>query len=66
MPSPLPADGQASALLEDRKAEQQAKVEQFKYKLGKVERQETEKPSEDDFEQNRQRQIKALLGAKKN
>ena len=60
-PTPLPAGGQAPALLEDRKSERQASIEQFKQKLGRAGRRSV-KLSDAEFEQNRQKQLRALQG----
>jgi hypothetical protein len=62
-PSPLPAGGQASALLDDRKAGVIDTTEQVKRNLGSG-RQRSEPLSEAEFQQRRQQQIKALLGDK--
>jgi transposase len=63
-PPPLPAGGQAPALLEERKKESISRVEQLKRKVGRVPRRVKLTPAE--IEQSRQRNIKALLGDKKN
>ncbi len=62
-PLPLPAGGQAPALLKDRKAEQQGSVEQFKRNFGKAGRRKTEKPTEKEFQARKQAQIQALEAA---
>ena len=61
-PSPLPAGGQAPALLEDRKKEQQAELEQLKAKIGLSGRKTYQPLSGKQFEQERQKQLKALQG----
>lgn len=63
-PPPLPAGGQAPALLEERKKESVSEVEQLKRKFGRVPRRAKMPPAE--FEQRRQINKKALLGDKKN
>lgn len=63
-PAPLPAAGQASALLDDRKKESQAKLEQLKQTFG-FDKRRASKPTPEQFEQNRRRQLKVLLGDKK-
>jgi hypothetical protein len=59
-PAPLPAGGHAPALLEDRKKDAQAEVEQFKRSFGSRRRRKSGF-SPGECEQNRQKQIKALL-----
>lgn len=61
-PPPLPAGGQAPALLEDRKAEQQASIEQLKQKFGSGGRQKQLELSPQELDHRKQTQIKALLG----
>jgi hypothetical protein len=63
-PTPLPAGGQASALLEDRKATVISTVEQLKHSLGRG-GQRSERLPEAEFQQRRQQLKKALLGDKK-
>lgn len=59
-PSPLPAGGQASALLDDRNKADIATIEKCKRNFGNSKvRRKTLVPEE--FENNRQAQIKALL-----
>ena len=64
-PTPLPAGGQAPALLEDRKAEQQVSVERFKRNFGIGKKKHTPLPPK-DFKQEQQKQLKALQANKKN
>jgi len=64
-PAPLPARGQASALLEDREMEQKTNIEQFKQKFGiGAKREQRKHPSPAEFEKKKQQQIKALLKKK--
>jgi len=59
-PAPLPAGGQAPALLHDRKVEQQGAIEQFKTRFGSTRGQH--KPlSAAEFERSRQKLRKQLL-----
>lgn len=55
-PTPLPAGGQAPALLEDRKKDAQAEVEQFKNSFGSSKRRKS-KPSAAEIEQIKQKMI---------
>lgn len=61
-PSPLPAGGQAPALLEDRTRESEARIERFKHEFGK-----SKKPyqplTEQQFQQRRQAQLRTLLAS---
>jgi len=59
---PLPAGGQASQLLEDRKADMITQVEQLKRSFGSGRRSPPLTPAE--FEQRRQQQIKALMAGR--
>ncbi len=58
-PTPLPAKGQPSAVLDDRKEESVAQVEQLKRKFGKP-RRATKPPSQEEFDKRRREQQKAL------
>jgi len=60
-PSPLPAGGQAPALLTDRKKQMPAQIEQFKRKLGIASRR-TQTLTKKQFEQRRQTQLRSLRG----
>ncbi len=64
-PLPLPAKGQASALLEDRKSEPQANLERLKAQIGFGVRKKYQPLSEAEFEKNQKKQVRALLGDKK-
>jgi hypothetical protein len=55
-PAPLPAGGQAPALLADRKAQMQAEIEQFKRKLG-IGKEKRKPPSPEEFEQMRRKAL---------
>ena len=60
-PPPLPAGGQASALLFERKARIQNEIELFKCRFGIGGRLKQIKPlSPDEFEQKRREMLKAL------
>jgi len=58
-PAPLPAGGQAPALLQDRKVEQQGAIEKFKTRFGSA-RKEYKPLPDAEFEQNRQRQKRQI------
>ncbi len=60
-PSPLPAGGQAPALLEDRKKDCVSQFEQLKRKFGRGRRQGA-RPTQAELDQRRQSQKEALLG----
>ena len=60
MPTPLPAGGQAPALLEDRKSEQQANLERLKAQIGFGVRKKYQSLSEAEFEHRRQKVLKDL------
>ena len=62
-PAPLPAGGQASALLEDRKTEQKANIERFKQNFGKI--YPANKLTPEQFDQRREQMIKALWASEK-
>jgi len=64
-PAPLPAGGQAPAVLADRKAEVMTDVEQLKEKFGAGRRRRTPELAPAELEQRRQAQLKALLAGKK-
>lgn len=58
-PAPLPAGGQAPAFLQDRKAEKQGAIEQFKTRFGSARKEYKPLPGA-KFEQNRQRQKRQI------
>ena len=58
-PAPLPARGQASALLDDRKAQSVSEVQRFIRSFGSGGR-KTPVPTPQEFEQRKQAQLKAL------
>lgn len=60
-PTPLPAGGQASALLVDRKAESIARIERWKKSFGWGARRQTPELTAAECEQRRQEQRRALL-----
>jgi len=60
-PSPMPAGGQAPAVLAERNKQSLSKVEQLKRAFGR--RRPVKGLSEQQFQQRRQQQLKALLGA---
>jgi hypothetical protein len=59
-PAPLPAKGQASAVLQDRQVEQQGAIEQSKARFGRP-RKEYKPLTDAEFEQKRQMSRKQLL-----
>ena len=62
-PSPLPAGGQAPALLTDRQKERSAGIERFKSNFGRVKKQYV--PMLDkEFDERRQKQLAFLRGSK--
>ena len=64
-PSPLPAGGQASALLTERKEQNVAMLEQFKKTFGfGPEGRNSPQLTQEQFQQRRQSQINALMGTK--
>ncbi|MGD8785985.1 MAG: helix-turn-helix domain-containing protein [Phycisphaerales bacterium] len=60
-PSPLPAGGQAPALLAEKKKAVQKDVEQFKANFGKPKGRTSPKLTEQEFEDKRQAQIRQLM-----
>jgi len=63
-PSPLPAGGQAPALLQDREVEQQTKIQQFRSSFGSRRGRQRPEPTAAELEQRRQTQLKALLAGR--
>ena len=59
-PTPLPAGGQAPALLEDRKAENITRIEQLKKSFGLGAPRRGRKLSDTEWEQSRQKNIRGL------
>ncbi len=60
-PMPLPAGGQAPALLKERKAQDQANIGRKMRNFGKPDK--AQKLTSEEFENNRRKQINALLGS---
>ena len=64
-PSPLPAGGQAPALLAERKKQSRQRIEQFKRTLGKKPYQKWQPLTPEQFQQRKNAQLKALKGLAK-
>lgn len=57
---PMPAGGQAAAVLTEREAEQKANIEQYKQRFG-IGKKKWKPLTEQEFNQKRQKQLNALL-----
>jgi len=64
-PTPLPAGGQASALLDQREDEALDKIEQLKHSFGEISRRRGPELTAAEIQQRKQQQLKALLANKK-